>query len=68
MHGQSRPVEANASTDPQNWHKYVNHEFGFSFWYPSAYQPSTFDISGVNNYRKFLLRLQQPDDSILQFR
>lgn len=46
-----------------HWHKYVNHEFGFSLWYPETYTRSSFEITGVNTYRKFLLLLQQPDDS-----
>src|SRR5437667_4559712 len=46
-----------------HWRKYVNREYGFSFWYPDTYKPTdTGDICKDNDYRRYLLCLEQQDD------
>ena len=35
--GQSPASKPDSGTDRVRWHKYVNHHFGFSFWYPDTY-------------------------------
>jgi len=51
---------------PVRWHKYVNQEYGFSFWYPDTYQPvSPADTDGrcvQSKYHKCLLWLALRDD------
>ena len=33
-----RETTSNARIDHHEWHKYVNQQYGFSFWYPDTYQ------------------------------
>jgi hypothetical protein len=47
-----------------HWHKYVNREYGFSFWYPDAYRPAKADDRCMDDdYRRYLLCLERSDNS-----
>ena len=38
--GQDKPTpKPTPITKQPHWHKYVNHQYGFSFWYPDTYMP-----------------------------
>jgi hypothetical protein len=56
-----------ASAKERHWHKYVNQEYGFSFWYPSTYKAvplpplSEYDKQ-YRSYDKGLLLLQRRDN------
>jgi hypothetical protein len=52
------------STKQVHWVKYVNREYGFSFWYPDTYRPAKADDLCMNNdYRRYLLCLERSDNS-----
>ena len=51
-------------TKQVHWHKYVNREYGFSFWYPDAYSPAKAkDRCMDDDYRRYLLCLERTDNS-----
>jgi hypothetical protein len=61
--GQISPEKLGHKTAQVHWRKYVNREYGFSFWYPDTYKPAhTNDWCKDNNYRRYLLCLERQDD------
>jgi hypothetical protein len=61
--GQKASPQLGLSAKQPEWHKYVNREYGFSFWYPDTYRPSNVDWCKDNDYRRYLLCLERRDDS-----
>jgi hypothetical protein len=62
--GQTHMPKPGGSTKLQHWRKYVNKQYGFSFWYPGQYRPVPLPIPDEhgNNYAendKGLLLLQR---------
>jgi|SRR5271165_961394 len=46
-----------------HWRKYLNRQYGFSFWYPGTYRATNADgICKDNEFRRYLVCLQQGDD------
>lgn len=61
--GQTSSAKPGHNKAQVHWRKYVNKEYGFSFRYPDTYKPThTDDICKDNNYRRYLLCLERPDD------
>ncbi len=61
--GQTSSAEPGHNTAQVHWRKYVNREYGFSFWYPGTYKRIyTGDICKDNNYRRYPLCLERQDD------
>jgi hypothetical protein len=63
--GQATPTQTPSHSPKQgHWHKYVNRQYGFSFWYPNTYKPTTAGGRCTDNdYRRYLLCLERRDDS-----
>jgi hypothetical protein len=62
--GQTATPKPGPDKKRAHWHKYIAKELGFSFWYPDTYRPT--DAEGTckdNGYRRYLLCLEQQDDS-----
>jgi len=61
--GQTPSPKPGTKTAAVHWILYVNKEFRFSFWYPNAYRPTSGgEICKDNQYRRYLLCLERPDD------
>jgi len=66
-HGQTPTPKPAFRAKQHHWHKYVNHQYGFSFWYPDPYGPAPLpepDDHGsyYREYEKGLLLLQRRDN------
>jgi hypothetical protein len=67
--GQSRTSTCPGKTKPRQWHKYINNQYGFSFWYPEPYKlvplppPDAADKYRYHTYfEKRVLLLQRTDN------
>jgi hypothetical protein len=67
--GQSRTSTCPAKPKPRQWHKYINSQYGFSFWYPEPYKIVSLpppDAGDKYRYHTFfekrLLLLQRTDN------
>jgi hypothetical protein len=61
--GQAPTPKADPSAKKKHWRKYVNREYGFSFWYPVTYGPmKPNELCKDNDYRRYLFCLEGSDD------
>ena len=61
--GQTLAPRPGVRAKQPRWHKYVNHQFGFSFWYPAEYGPATDQRCTRNTSGGCLLWLESPVNS-----
>lgn len=54
---QASKADADSKAQHAHWHKYVNREYGVSFWYPDTYAPTAYEGCRDNYYRRYLLCL-----------
>jgi hypothetical protein len=66
---QSQASGCSAEPKPRQWHKYINNQYGFSFWYPDPYklvplpEPDSGDKYRYHTYfEKRIILLQRTDD------
>jgi len=60
------PQREEVGTNLRHWRKYINRQYGFSFWYPDTYRPRALpppdSWDKVRPYQKRLLLLERRDD------
>jgi hypothetical protein len=62
--GQTSTPTPGSNARHVHWRKYVNKEYRFSLWYPDTYRPaSADDVCKDNTFRRYLLCLEQGDNS-----
>ena len=63
--GQSPAARSDAGEKQVHWHKYVNHRYGFSFWYPDTYTPAPLPpvTTHASDYAKWSLLLLRRRDN-----
>lgn len=72
VRGQEPTPEAGVSKKEVHWHKYINHQYGFSFWYPDAYklvqvQQLPPERAQYFPYLRYLVSLENRDDPEVVF-
>ena len=62
--GQTPAPKPSTDMTQTHWHKYVNHQYGFSFWYPDQYAPAPHpDENGRYDNGLFLLGQRDSPDA-----